>query len=125
VGTATVQISGKGKYEGTVTKTFKINPKGTSISKMFRGKRTVTLKWKRQSAKMASSRITGYQIRYSRSSEMTDAKMKTVKGYKHKYKKITKLKAKSKYYIQIRTYKTVSGNNYYSGWSKVRTVKIR
>lgn len=125
VGTATVKITGKGKYKGTVTKTFKINPKGTSISKLYKGKRTFTVKWKLQSAKMSSSRITGYQIRYSTSSKMTGAKIKTIKGYNHKYKKVKRLKAKKRYYVQVRTYKKVGGKNYYSGWSKVKSIRTR
>ena len=56
---------------------------------------------------------------------MTGAKSKTVKGYKYTSKKITKLKAKKKYYVQIRTYKTVSGKNYYSSWSRVKSVTTR
>ena len=80
------------------------------------------MKWKRQSAKMATSRITGYQIRYSTSSKMTSAKTKTVKGYKYTSKKVTRLKAKTKYYVQVRTYKTVSGKKYYSGWSSKKSV---
>ena len=125
VGTAKVQITGKGNYKGTVTKTFRINPKGNSISKMYKGKRSFTVKWKRQFTKMSSSRITGYQIRYSRSSKMTGAKIKTIKGYGHKYKKVKRLKAKKRYYVQVRTYKKVSGKNYYSGWSKIRSVRTR
>lgn len=125
VGTAKVQITGKGNYKGTVTKTFRINPKGNSISKLYKGKRSFTVKWKRQFTKMSSSRITGYQIRYSRSSKMTGAKIKTIKGYGHKYKKVKRLKAKKRYYVQVRTYKKVSGKNYYSGWSKIRSVRTR
>ena len=56
---------------------------------------------------------------------MTSAKTKTVKGYKDTSEKITKLKAKKKYYVQIRTYRTVSGKNYYSSWSRVKSVKTK
>ena len=38
---------------------------------------------------------------------------------------IKKLKAKKKYYVQVRTYKTVSGKKYYSKWSKKKTVKTK
>ena len=56
---------------------------------------------------------------------MTGAKIKTVKGYGKKYKKVRRLKARKYYYVQVRTYKKVSGKNYYSGWSKVKRVKTR
>ena len=49
----------------------------------------------------------------------------TVKGYKKTSKKVTKLKAKKKYYVRIRTYKTVSGTKYYSEWSKTKTVRTK
>ena len=65
VGTATVKIEGKGKYKGSVTKTFKINPKGNSISKLYKGKRSFTVKWKRQFTKMSSS-VTVRNIRKKR-----------------------------------------------------------
>ncbi len=126
VGTYKVTVKFKGDlYGGSGAAYFNINPKGTSISKVSKAKKAFTVKWKRQSAKMATSRITGYQIRYSTSSKMTGAKYKTVKGYKYTSKKITKLKAKTKYYVQVRTYKTVSGKNYYSSWSGVKSVRTR
>lgn len=126
VGTYKVTVKFNGDlYGGSGSAYFNINPKGTSISKVSKAKKAFTVKWKRQSANMATSRITGYQIRYSTSSKMTGAKSKTVKGYKYTSKKITKLKAKKKYYVQIRTYKTVSGKNYYSSWSKVKSVTTR
>lgn len=40
-------------------------------------------------------------------------------------KKISKLKAKKKYYVQIRTYKTVGGIRYYSAWSSKKKVTTR
>ena len=126
VGTYKVTVKFKGDlYSGSGAAYFNINPKGTSIYRVSKARKAFTVKWKRQSSKMATSRITGYQVRYSTSSKMTGAKYKTVKGYKYTSKKITKLKAKTKYYVQVRTYKTVSGKNYYSSWSRVKSVRTR
>lgn len=126
VGRYKVTVTFKGdKYSGSKYTYFYINPKGTSISKVSGAKKAFTVKWKKQSSKMAKSTITGYQIRYSTSSKMTGPKYKTVKGYKYTSKKITKLKAKKKYYVQVRTYKTVSGKTYYSSWSSVKSVKTK
>lgn len=125
VGTYKVTVKGRGNYTGTVTKIFKINPKGTSVSKLTKGKKSFTVKWKKQSSKMATSRITGYQYRYSTSSKMTSAKIKTVKGYGKTSAKKTGLKAKKKYYVQVRTYKKVSGTTYYSAWSRAKSVKTK
>ena len=38
---------------------------------------------------------------------------------------VKKLKAKKKYYVRIRTYKTVNGKKVYSSWSKVKSVKTK
>jgi len=69
--------------------------------------------------------MTGYQIRYSTSSKMTKAKAVTVKNTSATSKTIKKLSAKKKYYVQIRTYKTVKGVKYYSSWSKAKAVKTK
>ena len=126
VGTASVSITGKGNYYGSVTKTFKILPKGTKIKSISRGKKTFTVKWKKQLLKMSSSRISGYQIMYSTSKSFKKGnKTIKVKGSTKGSKKVTKLKAKKKYYVKIRTFKTVGGKNYYSAWSKAKAVKTK
>ena len=105
---------------------FKINPKGMSLSKVTKAKKAVTVKWKKQSAKMSKSRISGYQILLATNSKFTkNKKIVTVKGYKKTSRKITKLKGGKKYYVKIRTYKIVGGKKYYSPWSKAKTVRTK
>ena len=126
VGKYTVKVSFTGNvYSGSKSVTFTINPKGTSISKLTKAKKAFTVKWAKQFAKMAKSRITGYEVRYSLSKKMSSAKTVTVKGYSVTSKKISKLKAKKTYYVQIRTYTTVNGVKYYSGWSTAKSVKTK
>lgn len=125
VGTYKVTLNGKEKYTGTVTKTFKINPKSTSIYTLSKARKAFTVKWKKQSTKMSTSRITGYQIRYGTKSSMAGAKTVTVKGYSTVSKKISRLKARKKYYVQVRTYKTISGKKYYSAWSARKSVTTK
>ncbi len=126
VGKATLTIKGAGSYTGTITKTFKINPKGTSLKKLKKGEKTITVKWKKQAKKMSKSRITGYQIRFATNKKFTKGKKTvTVKDYQTVSKKVTKLKAKKTYYVRVRTYKTVSGVKYYSPWSKAKIVKTK
>lgn len=123
VGTYSVTINYKGKYAGSKKLTFVINPKGTSIKKLTKAKKAFTVKWAKQSANMSTSKITGYQIQYSRSSKFASGnKTVKVKGYSNTSKKIGKLKPKKKYYVRVRTYKTVSGKTYYSGWSSKKYV---
>lgn len=96
-------------------------PKKTSISKLRAGKKKITVKWKRQLTGKP-----GYQIQYSTNSKFKSGK-KTVTVSKNKTtsKTITKLKAKKKYYVRIRTYKTVKGKKVYSAWSKAKSVKTK
>ena len=49
----------------------------------------------------------------------------TVKGCKNTSKNIYQLAKKKKYYVRVRTYKTVSKVNYYSGWSNVKSITIK
>lgn len=126
VGKYTVTVTLKGNYTGTVKKTFTILPKNTAISKLTASKNTVTVKWKKQTKQTA-----GYEIQYSTSSKFTKKTTKTVKAAKNSMtsKKITKLKAKKKYYVRIRMYQTVKvgkkSTKIYSGWSKAKTVTTK
>jgi len=125
VGKYTYTIKFKNEYSGTKKLTLTIDPKGTNISSVSAAKKAFTVKWKKQSEKMATSRITGYQIQYSTSKKFTSPKTVTVSGYSNISKKITKLSAKKTYYVRIRTYKIVNGTRYYSKWSAYKSVKTK
>ncbi|MBR1663730.1 MAG: leucine-rich repeat domain-containing protein [Ruminococcus sp.] len=122
VGTASVTIKGKGYYAGTVTKTFKITPKKTSVKKLTSPK-TKQLKVTYKKVKG----VTGYQVTYSTSKKFAKSKTKTVtvKGNAKTSKTVKSLKKGKKYYVKVRTYKTVNGKKYYSAYSKVKTVKVK
>lgn len=123
VGTASVTITGKGSYTGTITKTFKILPKGTSIAgspaALTKG---FTVKWKKPSAA-----ITGYQVQYAASKQFTakTAATKTIRKASVKKLTVKKLKSGKTYYVRLRTYKTVNGKAYYSSWSKAKRVTTK
>ncbi len=120
-GTYKVTVKFKGKYSGSKTLSFKIIPKSTSVSKVTSGANSFTVSWNKN-----TTQTTGYQIRYSRSSDMSNSATATVNSNKTTSKKISNLKASSKYYVQIRTYKTVTSNGkstkYYSSWSSKKSV---
>ena len=103
----------KGNYSGNKALSFRVDPAGTRISLLTRHKKSFTAKWKRQTAKMAKSKVSGYKIRYSTYSSMKNAKIKTTKGYNKSHTKVTGLKSHKKYQVQTRTYKKVSGKNYH------------
>ena len=119
IGTATVTLKGKGKYKGTVKKTFKILLKGVKLSSLTAGKGTITVKWKK------GSNITGYQVQYSLKKSFASKKTATVAKAATTKAVIKKLKSKKTYYVRIRTFKTVKGKKYYSAWSKAKAVKVK
>lgn len=115
VGTYEVKITFKGsKYSGSKTLSYTINPKSTKLSKVSAKKKGFEAKWKKQ-----STQTKGYQIQYSTDSKFKSGnKTVTVNKNSTTKKTISKLKAKKKYYVRIRTYKTVGKQKYYSDWSK-------
>ena len=123
VGNYTVTIKLKGNYKGTVKKTFQIIPKGTTISKITPKKKGFALKWNKQAVQ-----TTGYEVAYSTNKDFTKKATGTITVVKSKTvsKSVSKLKAKKKYYVKIRTYKAVKINGktkkLYSAWSKIKTV---
>ena len=105
---------------------FTVKPKGTSIKSLSPGSKKITVKWNKQSEKMAKSHITGYQIQRATNSSFTkNSKKYKVKGYDKTSKTIKELKGGKKYYVRVRTYKVVNGKTYYSKWSKAKTVTTR
>ncbi len=79
--------------------------------------KTMLVKWGK------NAKATGYQIQYSLNSKFASGnKTVTVKGAATVSKTITSLTAKKRYYVRVRTYKTVGGTNYYSTWSAVKNV---
>ena len=118
VGKATVTVKFKTGAKA-ISATYKIVPKGTKITKLSAGKKAFTAKIKKNTAQ-----TTGYQICYSTSSKFKSAKTVTVSN-KTTSKKISSLKSKKKYYVRLRTYKTVGKTKYYSSWSKTYTVKTK
>ena len=126
VGTATVTIKMKGKYSGTIQKTFTIKPKTTSVSKISAISKGFNVSWKKQ-----STQTTGYEIQYSTSSKFTKSTTTSIKITKNSTtsQKVTKLKSAKKYYVRVRTYKTVNSNDkstkVYSDWSKNKSVTTK
>lgn len=121
VGTATVTVTFKNDYKGTLKKTFKINPKNTSGLTLAAISKGFTTKWNKHTVQ-----TTGYQIQYATDKNFTkNVKTTTVKSNKTVSKKVTGLKSKTTYYVRIRTYKEISETKYVSSWSGYKTVKTK
>lgn len=125
VGQYTVTVKFKGNYSGNIKKIFRIKPKGTSLSGFTSRIKGFTVKWNKQ-----ATQTSGYEIQYATDSKFTkDKKTISIGNNSQTSKTISKLKAKKKYYVRIRTYKTVKVNGkntkIYSSWSKYKTVKTK
>ncbi len=119
VGTATVKITGKGSYTGTITKTFKINPAKQEIQKLTAKSKAFFVDWAQKGS------ATGYEIQYATNSKFTSAKKVTIKNNKTDKTTVSKLSGKKKYYVRVRSYTTVKGTKYYGAWSASKSVTTK
>ncbi|MBR4100020.1 MAG: fibronectin type III domain-containing protein [Clostridia bacterium] len=120
VGKYKVTVRLRGKYSGTKKLYFKIVPKATKVSKLSSAKKSLTVKIKKQSVQ-----VKGYEVQYSTFEDFQNAKTKTIKNYRTSSVTLKKLKAKTYYYVRVRTYKTVNGTKYYSDWSDYKRKKTK
>lgn len=95
-------------------------PSSTSVTSVKAINNGFTVKWKKKSC-------TGYQIQYSTNKKFAKKGTKVLKVNKAKTtsKTVKKLKAKKKYYVRVRSYKTVKKKNYYSKWTKTYKVTTK
>lgn len=94
-----------------------MNVPKASILKVKGAKKAVTVTAKKISG------AKGYKIRYATNKKMKGTKSALSKGTS---KKITDLKKKTKYYIQVRAYKLDANNKkVFGAWSSVKAVKTK
>lgn len=135
---ATVNSKGKVTVKGTGKATITVTAKATStyskcvkkitvygvpkkpeMKKLTAGKKKFTVQWKKD------KKADGYQVQYS-----TDKKFKkNVKSVnvskKNTKATVKKLKKGKTYRVRMHSYKKINGKKYYSGWGKVKSVKVR
>ena len=119
VGKATVVITGKGLYAGTITRTFVINPAKQEIQKLTAKSKGFYIDY------AAKGHATGYEIQYATNSSFSRAKKTVITSNKTDKVTISKLSGNKKYYVRVRTYTTVNGIKYYGAWSAVKTVTTK
>ena len=110
----------KGKYSGTRTLSFKINPPKTSVYKVVGKSKSLVVAIDKK-----STQVTGYQIQYSAYKNFSKAKIKTLTSYKTTKTTIGVMSSDKTYYVRVRTYKTVGKTKYYSGWSTCKYAKTK
>ena len=135
---ATVNSKGKVTVKGTGKATITVTAKATStynkgvkkitvygvpkkpeMKKLTAGKKKFTVQWKKD------KKADGYHVQYS-----TDKKfkknIKSVNVSKKSTKAtVKKLKKGKTYRVRTRSYKKIDGKKYYSGWSKMKSVKVK
>ena len=100
------------------TTTKKVTVK-KQTAKVKAGKKKLTVTWKKD------KNVSGYQIKIATKKNFKGAKTYTVKSYKTYKKVIKKLKAKKKYFVKVRAYKTVGKSKVYGAYSAVRSCKVK
>ena len=121
-GKATITVTAKATstYSKSVKKiTVYGVPKKPEMKKLTAGKKRFTVQWKKD------KKADGYQVQYS-----TDKKFKkNVKSMnvskKNTKATVKKLKKRKTYRVRVRSYKKINGKKYYSGWGKVKSVKVK
>ena len=126
-GQAYVYVKGIGSYSGYKLIPFTI--KGAVVN--VPATKIKSLKGKKKSfyirvAKKSKSKVSGYQVKYSRNADMTESDYKTIGKKYNKVKKTVKTNARKRYYyVQARSYKKINGVKYYSDWSKVKRDTVK
>ena len=109
--------------------TCKFNKKGVwtnvpkpgtiKIGKVSAKGKNATVTWTKKSG------VTGYDVYMSTSKNGKYKKVKTISNSRTKSYTQKKLKSKKTYYFKVRSYVKVGGYTFYSGDSKVKSVKIK
>ena len=103
IGTATVTITGKGRFSGKKTASFQIVPRGIALSSLKAGSKELTVSWKK------GKDVDGYEIEYSLKKDFKGAKKVTITKAATTKTTLTKLQGGKTYYVRIRAFKKVSG----------------
>lgn len=119
VGKATVTVKFKGLYSGTLTKQFRIIPKGTAIMSVQTSENRLIVTWKKQ-----AKQTDGYELMYAKN----DAFSKGVKSVrisdpKQTYIMIDHFKGKT-CCLRIRTFHKEGKRTVYSDWSETTKVLL-
>jgi len=131
VGTATVVITGIGKYTGTVTKTFNIvssdvkEDEEKNIVELSKVKLLKQQKYAKKYIKLSWKKVNdaeGYEVYRANSKKGTYKLVKTTNKISYKN---SKLKAGKNYFYKVRAYKTVNGKKIFGPWSNVKAYKLK
>lgn len=120
-GKASVTVNFSCIFFGSKTASFIIKPQKPTQNKLkSKAKKQLNISWKKD------KNVSGYEIKYSTSSKFTKKTTKTVKAGKNATSAtVKKLKSGKKYYVKIRSYKTIDGKKYHSSYSSTKNIKVK
>ena len=109
-GKATITVTGKGNYTGTIKRNFFIVPKKAKIKDVIYSYnyKKATVEWAKD--KQAS----GYAIYMSTKKDGEYQKVKNIKKNSTTSYTVKKLNSKKMYYFKVYSYKVIDGKRYYS-----------
>ena len=117
-GKATITVTGKGKYQGTIKRNFYIVPKKAKIKDLIYSfdYKKATIEWEKD------TQASGYTIYMSTKKDGEYKKVKKIKKNKITEYTVKNLNPKKMYYFKICSFKSVGGKDYYSTkMSKAKT----
>ena len=117
-----MKVVGLGNFKSSKKLAFKVYlPKIKNVS-LTSGNTEIVVKWSQK------AKIKHCQIQVSQKKDFSSKKSVkfTISEKNEKHTKTVKgLQPDMKYYVRVRTYKTVGKKTYYSAWSEVKTVKTK
>ena len=116
IGVGKIIISFMGNYQGTITKTFTINPAKQEIQSLQTRYKGFFIDFAQKGS------ATGYELQYSTRSDFAGAKTLIISSNKTDKKTVSNLTAGKKYYVRVRSYTIVSGKRYNGAWSDTKSV---
>ena len=120
VGTATVTVSGKGKYAHYLGRTtFRIKMRKGQLDSAKSSKAgELTVKWKKD------AQASYYELQYSRSKKFKTGTV-TLKVSGKTGAVLKNLASKKKYYVRVRPVKSAGAKQYFGAWSEIRKIKVK
>lgn len=118
-GIATVKINGIGIYKGSYKAIFKICPVQGKVQKLSVKGRKITVKI------VQDKNASGYEIQYAANASFKNAKKISVNGNKTVTKQTPSLKASTKYYVRVRSYKKAGSQKIAGAWSAPRSIRTK
>ena len=117
VGKATVKITGKGNYSGSLSAKFDIVPAKQQIQKLETRYKGFYIDWAQKGS------ATGYDVEYSVNANMSGAVSKHLTANKPDTLTVSGLSGDKTYYVRVRSYTNVNGKVYYGAWSDIKSIK--